>query len=621
LFVAVSGKPDRMKIQSIDLLVIISYLILVTIIGVILKKQAARSKNDYLLGGKSMPYWMLGISNASGMFDISGTVWMVAIMFVYGLKSIWLPWLWPVFNQVFMMVYLSVWLRRSNVSTGAEWMLTRFGNKKDAQPAHRIIIAFALLSCISFMTYGFIGLGKFLEIFFPWQSVQPYIPFIHIAPEYVPHAYGIVFTLFTVFYSLLGGMKSIVWVDLIHFVIMGVVSVTIAGIAMSALYKAGSLPVPDGWHNLFFGKELGLNWNGYISDVNRKIEADGFSPFGYFFALMSAKGILSSLAGPAPNYDMQKILSTKSPREAALMSMIVNVVLLPTRYLFIIGVTIIGLIFYRDLNISTATGTDFERILPAVLNTYIPPGLLGLILIGLMGAFMGTFAGTFNAAQAYLVNDIYLKSVNPNASNKQVTRMNYLLGMAVVFISIVLGFLAKDVNSILQWIVSALFGGYIASNVLKWHWWRLNSTGFFWGMLAGIISALICPYLFPGTLPLFYFPAILLVSAIGAIAGSLLTPATDMEVLAKFYRNVMPWGFWKPVQKAIQLADHSFVPDKNFRKDLFNVAVGIVAQTAITVLPVFFILMMPLQTCISALVLVICILVLWKTWYRKLPLQ
>ncbi|KAA6441021.1 Na+:solute symporter [Dyadobacter flavalbus] len=610
-----------MKIQSIDLLVIILYLILVTIIGVILKKQATKSKNDYLLGGKSMPYWMLGISNASGMFDISGTVWMVAIMFVYGLKSIWLPWLWPVFNQVFMMVYLSIWLRRSNVSTGAEWMLTRFGNKRNAQPAHRVIVAFALLSCLSFMTYGFIGLGKFLEIFIPWQSVQPYVSFIHIAPEYVPHVYGIVFTLFTVFYSLLGGMKSIVWVDLIHYIIMVIVSVSVAGIAMNALHKAGSLPVPDGWHHLFFGKELGLNWNGYISDVNRKIETDGFSPFGYFFALMSAKGILASLAGPAPNYDMQKILSTKSPREAALMSMIVNVVLLPTRYLFIIGVTVIGLLFYRDLNISSANGTDFERILPAVLNTYIPPGLLGLVLIGLMGAFMGTFAGTFNAAQAYLVNDIYLKSVNPDASDKQVTRMNYMLGMAVVLISILLGFLAKDVNSILQWIVSALFGGYIASNVLKWHWWRLNSTGFFWGMLAGIVSAMIFPYLFPGALPLFYFPAILLVSAAGAIAGSLLTPATDMEVLTKFYRNVMPWGFWKPVREAIQREDHSFAPDMNFRKDLFNVAVGVVAQTAITVLPVFFILMMPVQTCIAALVLVVCILVLWKTWYRKLPLN
>ena len=607
-----------MKIQLVDFLVIIAYLVLVTVIGLVLKKQAERSKNDYLLGGKSMPYWMLGVSNASGMFDISGTAWMVAIMFIYGVKSIWLPWLWPVFNQIFLMVYLSVWLRRSNVSTGAEWMLTRFGNKADAQLSHKIIIAFALLSCLGFMAYGFIGLGKFIEIFLPWPVVQPFVPFT-LAPEYVAHAYGIIFTLFTVFYSLLGGMKSIVWADLIHYVIMVFVSFAIAVIAMNALADHGSLPVPTGWTDLFFGKNLDLDWTGYIDEVNEKITADGFNPFGYFFALMTAKGILSSLAGPAPNYDMQKILSTKSPREAALMSMIVNVVLLPTRYLLIIGIAVLGLLFYKDINISSPSGQDFERILPAVLNAYIPSGLLGLVLVGLMGAFMGTFAGTFNAAQAYMVNDIYLKSFNPNASNKQIKRMNYLTGLVVVAISISLGFFAKDVNSILQWIVSALYGGYIAANVLKWHWWRFNSNGFFWGMFAGIISAMILPYIFPNTVPLYYFPIILILSALGSVSGSLMTPATDTEVLKKFYKNVKPWGFWGPIHDAVVKEDPTFVANGNFKMDMFNVVIGTIGQTSITALPVFAVLMMPLETGITAAVLGLCIIILWKTWYQKLP--
>ncbi|MCE7068016.1 sodium:solute symporter family protein [Dyadobacter sp. CY326] len=609
-----------MKIKLVDFLVIAAYLVLVTVIGIITKKQAQQSKNNYMLGGRSMPFWMLGVSNASGMFDISGTVWMVSIMFIYGVKSIWLPWLWPVFNQIFLMVYLSIWLRRSNVSTGAEWMLTRFGNNKDSSPSHKIIIAFALLSCLSFMAYGFIGLGKFIEIFIPWKYVQPHVP-IKIPQAYAAHVYGVIFTLFTVFYSLLGGMKSIVWADLIHYAIMVFVSVVIAFIAMQALQNAGSLPVPVGWDNLFFGKELGLDWSTHIPEVNKKIEAQGFAPFGYFFALMTAKGILASLAGPPPSYDMQKILSAKTPREAAMMSMIVNVVLLPTRYLLIIGVTILGLLFYKELNISIVDKKDFERILPAVLNAYVPPGLLGLVLVGLMGAFMGTFAGTFNAAQAYLVNDVYIKSFNPNASNKQISRMNYLLGLAVMTISILLGFLTKDVNSILQWIVSALFGGYIASNVLKWHWWRFNSSGFFWGMLAGIICALIAPYIFTGTVPLFYFPVILLISTVGAVAGSLLTPPTDLGTLKTFYKNVRPWGFWGPVLAAVQSEDPLFVPNRNFRWDMFNVLIGITAQTSITALPVFLILLMPMQTTIAAVILAICVAILWKTWYKKLPLD
>jgi Na+/proline symporter len=137
---------------------------------------------------------------------------------------------------------------------------------------------------------------------------------------------------------------------------------------------------------------------------------------------------------------MQKLLSSKSPREAALMSMFVNVVLLPTRYFMIIGFTVLGLLFFKELNIQTATGSlDFERILPAAIVKFAPAGLLGLFLVELMAAFMGTFAGTLNAAQAYIVNDIYLKDIKPKASNKEIKHINYLVGIIVVLISIVLG--------------------------------------------------------------------------------------------------------------------------------------------------------------------------------------
>lgn len=607
-----------MKIQGLDFLVIALYLVVVSSIGVIMKKRAQRSKNDYMLGGNNLPWWMLGISNASGMFDISGTIWMVSIMFIYGLKSIWLVWLWPVFNQVFLFIYLAIWLRRSGASTGAEWMLTRFGNKRDAQLAHKIIIAFALLSCFGFMAYGFIGLGKFIEIFIPFSSIEAFVPF-HVSPEFVPHFYGIIFTLFAVFYSIMGGMSSIVWADLVQYALMALGSVSIGIIAMGEL-SGHTLNVPPDWSNIFFGWELDLDWSNIIADVNQKIVDDKYSPFGMFFSLMLAKGILASIAGPAPNYDMQKILSTKSPREAALMSMFVNIVLLPTRYFMIIGFTVLGLLYYQDLNIQTATGgVDFERILPAAILKFAPAGLLGLFLVELMAAFMGTFAGTLNAAQAYIVNDIYLKSIKPQATNQEISRANYLVGIVVVAISIVLGIFAKDVNSVLQWIVGALYGGYVAANVLKWHWWRFNGAGFFWGMAAGIVSAMTLPYVFPDTLPLFYFPLILLLSAIGSVAGSLLTPPTEIEVLKKFYQSVRPWGFWGPIHAEVLKDDPTFERNKNFSWDMFNVVVGTIAQTSITSLPVFVVLLMPTHSIITAIVLAVCVGILWNTWYKKLP--
>ena len=177
-----------MKLHTSDLLIICAYLIAMIVIGLILKKRAAQNMDSYFLGGKSLPFYMLGLSNASGMFDITGTMLMVYWAFAYGFKSLWIPWLWPVFNQIFLMVYLSVWLRRSNVLTGAEWIKTRFGKGKGATLSHTIVVVFALLSVLGFLSYGFIGIGKFMEIFIPWEVISPYIPFT-VSPEYVLHSY------------------------------------------------------------------------------------------------------------------------------------------------------------------------------------------------------------------------------------------------------------------------------------------------------------------------------------------------------------------------------------------------------------------------------------------------
>ena len=108
-----------MKLHALDLAIIVAYFAAVILIGLWVSRRGAKDLDSYFLGGKSLPWYLLGISDASGMFDISGTMLMVYWLFVYGLKSIWLPFLWPVFNQIFLMMFLSAWLRRSNVLTGA----------------------------------------------------------------------------------------------------------------------------------------------------------------------------------------------------------------------------------------------------------------------------------------------------------------------------------------------------------------------------------------------------------------------------------------------------------------------------------------------------------------------
>ncbi|MBN1952889.1 MAG: Na+:solute symporter [Bacteroidales bacterium] len=613
-----------MKLHSIDVIIIVLYLVSTVVIGLVLKNVAQKNKAAYLLGGNKLPWYMLGLSNASGMFDISGTMWLVTLMFVYGLKSIWIPWLWPVFNQIFLMVYLSAWLRRSNVTTGAEWIGTRFGFKRGAELSHNIVVVFALISCLGFLAYGFIGLGKFIEIFIPWEVVSPHIPF-HIAPEYVPHLYGIVFTAFAVFYAIMGGMISIVWADLIQFIIMTISSVAIAIIAMKAMAHH-ELIVPNGWDSPFFGRTLEIDWGHLIKEVNQKIAEDGYSLFSLFFGLMLMKGILLSAAGPAPNYDMQKILATKSPKDAAKMSGFVSVVLMPVRYLMIAGFAVLAILFYKQLDLLVAGKIDFEQILPSAINEFAPAGILGLLLAGLLAAFNSTFAGTLNAAQAYVINDIYLKYIKPEASNKNIKFTNYAIGLIVVAISIIFGFFARNVNSILQWIVSGLFGGYMAANVLKWYWWRFNGQGYFWGMLSGIASALIFPEILPPLFPdipkdiilLYFFPLMLLISLIGCIAGTLLNKPTDEEVLKSFYKKVRPWGFWKPIHEKVLAEDPGFERNRNFGRDMFNVGLGTVAQTALVAAPVFLVISQFYAMAAALTIVLVIAIIMKKTWWNKL---
>ena len=606
-----------MNLTWIDISIIILYLLTMVLMGLYFRKKASRNKDSYLMGGKSLPWYMLGLSDASDMFDISGTMWMVALCFVYGFKSIWIPWLWPVFNQVFMMMFLSKWLRRSNANTGAEWLQTRFGTiGKGVKGSHLVIIAFALISCLGFLAYGFVGLGKFMEIFIPWDVVKGYVPF-NVSPEFVPHFYGIVFTLFAMFYSILGGLHSIVLGDVIKYIIMTVGCIAVAIIAMSHLH-GHTLLVPKGWYDPFFSWKLNLDWSKIAADANKKIADDGFSLFGLFFMMMLFKGVFASLAGPAPNYDMQKVLSTRSPKEASKMTGFVSIILLPIRYSLITGLTVLALLYYNQLYLKGPDGvTDFERILPATINNFLPVGVLGIVLTGLLGAFMGTFSGTLNAAQAYITNDIYLKYINPKAPTKKIIYMNYIVGVVVVALGVLLGFLAKNVNDILQWIVGGLYGGYVAANCLKWYWWRFNANGFFWGMMVGIVAALVMPYLTTG-LPLYWWPLLFVLSLAGCIIGTYAAPPTDTVVLKSFYKTVRPWGFWKPIHEMVVNDDPSFVGNKNFKLDMFNVVIGIIGQLCFTLLPMYFIMGMQTPLWITIAMIAVIVFILRKTWWQKL---
>ena len=498
-----------MNIHWIDLAIMVGFLVLMIVTGFWTARRASKNLDSYFLGGKSMPWWVLGLSDASGMFDISGTMWLVYILFVYGLKSVWIPWLWPTFNQVFMMVFLSIWLRRSNVLTGAEWIQTRFGKGKGAELSYISVVIFALISVVGFSAYAFQGIGKFASVFLPW-NLQP-------------NTYATIIMALAACYVIVGGMTSVVITDLLQFFLTVTVSIVIGIIAMGrTTHEQIIAAVPHSWTNIFFGWQVGLDWSGRLDALNALIEKDGCSIFGFFFMMMLFKGVLAAAAGPCPNYDMQRVLANKNPKEAALMNWFVSVVLYMPRYMMVAGVTVLALVYYQADLRAMGGSADFERILPLVINKFFPVGVMGMVLAGLFAAFMSTFNSTTNAGAAYIVNDIYKRYINPNASQKKYVHMSYLCSILVVVVGIGFGFITNSIDSVLKWIVAGLYGGYIAPNVLKWYWWRFNGQGYFAGMIAGIGAALVMPKIVDWS-ALNSFPILLAFSAAASVIVSLIT--------------------------------------------------------------------------------------------------
>jgi SSS family solute:Na+ symporter len=618
--------------HSIDILIISFYIFLTVAVGIWVSKRASKGLDSYFLGGKSIKWYYLGLSNGSGMFDVSGTAWMVGILFLYGVKSFMFMWLWPIWNQIFIMMFLAVWIRRSNIMTGSEWILTRFGDKRAGRASHLIVAAFAIIAAIGFIAYFFEGVGKFMTIILPWDLTLQMGASVLLNSE---QSYALIIILLTTIYTVKGGMFSVVATEVLQYGIMVVAGLLIVGYSFFAISDVEiNAVITEEWRNVFFGWELETHWSVKYQAFNDLIDSEGFKMFGAFIGMTLFKGFFASLAGPTPSFDMQRILSTKTVKEAAYMSGFTNLILFIPRYLLIGGIVVIALVSLSSEMIGNASfsGADLEVLLPKVINFHVPVGVKGLLLAGLLAAFMSTFSAFVNAGPAYIVNDIYKKYFKPNATVKHYIKASHIASFSVVSLGVFMGFFADSINSLTLWITSALFGGYVASNFLKWIWWRFNGWGYFWGMLSGLIIASLQFLLdqnkgsfsedsllfeLSHMQAIYLFPIIFIVSLIGSFLGTFLSEPTDMKTLKSFYKTVRPWGWWAPVYKELLKEESTLKKNTDFWNDMFNCAIGIVWQSSMIVMPIYFVIRDYPKGLFALSVFAITSLILKFTWLYK----
>ncbi len=616
----------------VDISIIAIYIFITLFIGIWVSKKASKGLESYFLGGNSIKWYFLGLSNGSGMFDVSGTAWMVGILFLYGAKSFMFMWLWPVWNQIFIMMFLAVWIRRSNVMTGSEWILTRFGDDKAGRASHIIVAIFAIISAIGFIAYFFEGVGKFMTIILPWELTFMVGDSILLTSA---QSYASIIILLTTIYTIKGGMYSVVATEVLQYGIMVIAGILVAGYTFFAISDVEiNAIITDEWKSIFFGWELVEHWQGDYKAFNDLIDSGTYKMIGALIGMSLFKGFFASIAGPVPGFDMQRILSTKTTKEAAYMSGFTGLILYAPRYLLIASIVVIAIValgpeYAANGNLSH---NELELLLAKVINFQVPIGIKGLLLAGLLAAFMSTFSAFVNAGPAYIVNDIYKKYFKPKEKSEHYIKVSYIASFLVVGLGVFMGFFADSINSLTLWITSSLFGGYVAANFLKWIWWRFNGWGYFWGMLAGLIIATIQfvleqnkANLMEGSffyelisIPAIYlFPIIFGFSMLGSFLGTFLTKPTDMDTLKSFYKNVRPWGWWKPVFSELKKEDEIIESNNDFWFDMMNVLVGVIWQSSMILLPIFFIFRDYSKSGITLIVFIITSTILKFTWLDK----
>jgi Na+/proline symporter len=565
----------------IDIFIVAVYILVLVWIGLRVKKRAARGLDAYFLGDRKLPWWMLAMSGSSSYWDITGTMWIVSLICIMGMKAMWHQWIWGWPLPVFFAFFMGKWINKSKVLTAAEWMKTRFGEDSAGSSARSAYAALAIVTVTGFLAYDAVGMGKFGTQFLPFSKGLCSVLILGITGIYI----------------IFGGFHSLIITEVVQTILMSIGAVIIAVIGFAKVDLAALSQKMGG---AFFS--LSVHW---------KEPALGETEFFLFGALAIAwigKGMLLCFGGPEQLYDFQRFLSAKNEKDASKMGLLWGA-LHTLRWPMAMGIALLFLSGFMGVK-------DYESVLPAVINQFLPVGVRGLVLAALLAAFMSTFNSTVNAGASYIVVDIYKKFLNPRATQKQLVYAGYVSSFLLIATGIAIGATAQSIHKVFQWIMAALGAGVLLPNFLRWYWWRLNGWGFTAGVLVGIGASLVQAVFFSSAPLYIYFPVIAGIGLVASVIVSFATPSTDENVLLNFYKTIQPAGLWGPVKRQAKKLFPEFKKE-SFRFSLLNVAVGIPWLFSLWVSPMYLVARAYGRAAVFAGVAVILSIVLYFTWYRR----
>ena len=536
------------QLTFFDKLIIFFFFFLVLAIGFAVSKKSSQSSTEYFLSGRTMPWWLLGISMVATTFSTDTPNLVTDIVRQNGVSGNWVWWIFLLTGLLTVFIYSKLW-RRSGVSTDMEFYDLRYsGSAGKFLRGFRSIylgIIFNVLAMAG-VTLAAIKIGAImLDI---------------SAIETVLYAGGV-----TLIFSAVGGFRGVVYTDFILFF------TAMAG-SIGAAYYLINLP------------DVG----GITGILNNEIVSSKVS----IFPDLSDKELLWTLLiiplavqwwsswypGAEPGgggYIAQRMLAAKNENHSLGATLFFNIMHYSLRPWPWILVALASLIIFPDLDSIRETfpniGDDkigHDLAYPAML-TLLPSGLLGLVLASLVSAYMSTISTHLNWGSSYVVNDFYKALIGKNITEKKLVNVGRI---SVIFLMIISSLIALVLNNALQLFqIILMFGAGTGSIfILRWFWWRINAWSEISAMIcSGIISVLfeftpIGEMIFSENLiqPYFKFPIVVLITSFVWVSVTFMTKPDDDETLIKFYEKTNPGGpGWKRIKTMSNLNN------KNLEKD------------------------------------------------------
>ncbi|MRI01226.1 Na+:solute symporter [Kriegella sp. EG-1] len=519
-----------MELSTLDYSFIIVFFSLVLGIGIYVSKKSGKDSNEFFLSGRTMPWWLLGLSMVATTFSTDTPNLVTDLVRTQGVSGNWGWWCFLLTGMLTVFVYAKLW-RKSNVKTDLEFYELRYGGKPASfLRKFRAIYLGIIFNVItmSAVTLAAIKIGGIMLGLEPLETV-------------------IGAGLITVVFSALGGFKGVVYTDFLLFF------VAMAG-AIGAAYYLVNIPEVGGIHAMM-ANELVTSKLNILPDFN-----DTEMVITLFIIPLAVQWWSSWYPGGEPGgggYIAQRMLAAKNENHAIGATFFFNIMHYALRPWPWILVALASLVVYPDIaSIAEAFPNVAENKLGhdlaySAMLTKLPSGLLGLVLASLIAAYMSTISTQLNWGSSYIVFDFYKQQVNPDATEKQLVAVGRISTVVLMVLSAFLALAMQNAEQIFKLLL--LFGaGTGLIFILRWFWWRINAWTEISAMFAsGILSILIQAtplgaFLFAtdtGILPDWgEIPFVMIATTIIWLIATFITKPESDEVLRSFYEKIQPGG-------------------------------------------------------------------------------